>query len=190
MAAFSSCKFSCDLDSGSGECDENHPAISMGWIRSMIDPYAANPDHHRKIYSTKYMAMRTRMMVPIPPPAMVGTAPRPRRSSTLSLSLPVLQRMATSLRDLLVNPYCTREYFPFPHYPGEHISIPLARRRQEHLRQPSRFVGAQPEMLARGQGDFHRFPARDVVQPAVQGTVAKSGRTRAAASDPIMTVPN
>ena len=32
----------------------------------------------------------------MPPPAMAGAARKPRRSSTLSLSLPVLQRMATS----------------------------------------------------------------------------------------------
>jgi hypothetical protein len=25
----------------------------MGWMRSMIEPYAANPRHHRKIYRTK-----------------------------------------------------------------------------------------------------------------------------------------
>ena len=59
MAAFSSCKFSCDLDSGSGECDEHHSAISMGWIRSMIDPYAANPDHHRKIYRTVFITLHS-----------------------------------------------------------------------------------------------------------------------------------
>ena len=26
----------------------------MGWMRSMIEPYAANPRHHRKIYRTNY----------------------------------------------------------------------------------------------------------------------------------------
>jgi len=49
---FSSCKFSCDPNGGSGECDEPHSAGSMGWMRSMIEPYAANPRHHRKIYRT------------------------------------------------------------------------------------------------------------------------------------------
>ena len=46
------------MDRGWGEYDEHHSAISMDWMRSMIDPYAANPDHHRKIYRTKAGAMK------------------------------------------------------------------------------------------------------------------------------------
>ena len=54
----------------------------------------------------------------------------------------------------------------------EHPSIPLARCRcPQHLGQLPRFVGAQPETFARGQGDFHRFPARDVIEPAVRGAM-------------------
>ncbi len=71
-----------------------NPAVADCGFRAPLD----DPPCSNMLGSIpKYQATSKMTTVPIPPPARVGAARRPRRSSTLSLSLPSRQRMGTSL---------------------------------------------------------------------------------------------